>query len=48
MPHNVPAVANLRFDDVLADRIRALHNKDQGRQNVGEVSRADETVVRLS
>jgi hypothetical protein len=32
--HNVPAVY-----DVLPARIRALRSKDQGRQNVGEVSR---------
>jgi hypothetical protein len=35
--HNVPAVY-----DVLAARIRALRSKDQGRQNVGEVSRGNE------
>jgi cytochrome b subunit of formate dehydrogenase len=35
--HNVPAVY-----DVLAARIRALRSKDQGRQNVGRVSRANE------
>jgi hypothetical protein len=34
MAHNVPAVY-----DVLAARIRALRSKDQGRQNVGGVSR---------
>jgi hypothetical protein len=34
--HNVPAVY-----DVLAARIRALRSKDQGRQNVGGVSRGN-------
>jgi hypothetical protein len=34
MTHNVPAVY-----DVLAARIRSLRSKDQGRQNVGGVSR---------
>jgi hypothetical protein len=34
MAHNVPAVY-----DVLAARIRALRSKDQGRKNVGGVSR---------
>jgi hypothetical protein len=34
MSPNVPAVY-----DVLAARIRALRRKDQGRQNVGGVSR---------
>jgi hypothetical protein len=37
MAHNVPAVY-----DVLAARIRALRSKDQGRQNVGGVSRGKE------
>jgi hypothetical protein len=36
MSHNVPAVY-----DVLAARIRALRSKDQGRQNVGGVSRGN-------
>jgi hypothetical protein len=36
MAHNVPAVY-----DVLAARIRALRSKDQGRQNVGGVSRGN-------
>jgi hypothetical protein len=40
---NVPAVY-----DVLAARIRALRSKDQGRQNVGGVSRVNEAVGRLS
>jgi hypothetical protein len=35
--HNVSAVY-----DVLAARIRALRSKDQGRQNVGGVSRGKE------
>jgi hypothetical protein len=37
MSHNVPAVC-----DGLAARIRALRSKDQGRQNVGGVSRGSE------
>jgi hypothetical protein len=36
MSYNVPAVY-----DVLAARIRALRSKDQGRQNVGGVSRGN-------
>jgi hypothetical protein len=36
MSHNVPAVY-----DVLAARIRALHSKDQGRQNMPEQRRGN-------
>jgi hypothetical protein len=39
----VPAVCG-----VFAGRIRALRGKDQGRKNVGGVSRANEAVGRLS
>jgi hypothetical protein len=34
--HTVPAVTNLRFDDVLPARIRALRNKDHSWQNAPE------------
>jgi hypothetical protein len=41
--HNVPAVY-----DILPARIRALRSKDQGWQNVGEVSRGKEAIGRLT
>jgi hypothetical protein len=38
--HNVPAVANLRFDDVLPARIRACGGIHAGIASVGSAARA--------